>query len=279
MTYNEQVQDEIDAVHAIYPDLVVELPNDRIVIKIPQHEEVSVQFSFPKKYPAVEPPHIIEVQVANSHQEQYDVKYLEVLFADVLDQVFVQDQVCIFDFLTELDGILYVEESSNTNNNNNNNEEHTELAKELEQMSLNPLQGWTISDPVEDRGSTFIAFAAKVQSEDEAIKKLDILATESRLQRANHIMTAWRIKGENNVVFSDCDDDGETAAGGRMLHLITLMDGWNVVVACARWFNGGHIGPDRFKHINSTTRQVLIDGEFVDISKAGSSNSKNSKKK
>ncbi|KAL6942581.1 hypothetical protein ACO0QE_003763 [Hanseniaspora vineae] len=263
MTYNEQVQDEIDAVHAIYPELVTELPNDRIVIKIPQHEEVSVQFSFPKNYPAVEPPHIIEVQVAQSHLEQYDVKYLEVLFADVLDQVFVKDQVCIFDFLTELDGIF----------------EDTELAKELEQMSLNPLQGWTISDPVEDRGSTFIAFGAKVNSEDEAIKKLNILATENRLQRANHIMTAWRIKGENNVVFSDCDDDGETAAGGRMLHLITLMDGWNVVVACARWFNGGHIGPDRFKHINSTTRQVLIDGKFVDVSKAGSSNSKNSKKK
>ena len=58
-------------------------------------------------------------------------------------------------------------------------------------------------------------------------------------------------------VYKRQDDDGETAAGSRMLHLITIMDVWNVIVVVARWFGGAHIGPDRFKHINSTAREAV----------------------
>lgn len=41
-----------------------------------------------------------------------------------------------------------------------------------------------------------------------------------------------------------------------------IMDVWNVVVVVSRWFGGTHIGPDRFKHINAATREVLIKGGF-----------------
>ncbi|GMF82167.1 unnamed protein product [[Candida] boidinii] len=92
-------------------------------------------------------------------------------------------------------------------------------------------------------------------------------------------MTAWRIKMDNGIQFQDCDDDGETAAGGRLLHLLTIMDAWNCMVLVARFFGGVHIGPDRFKHINSTAREAVVKGGFVEDKSASSNNSKKSKKK
>jgi len=45
-----------------------------------------------------------------------------------------------------------------------------------------------------------------------------------------------------------------------------IMDVWNVMVVVSRWFGGTHLGPDRFKHINAATRDVLIKGGFYDDS-------------
>lgn len=41
------------------------------------------------------------------------------------------------------------------------------------------------------------------------------------------------------------------------------MDVWNVMVVVSRWFGGAHIGPDRFKHINSTAREAVIRAGFM----------------
>ena len=42
-----------------------------------------------------------------------------------------------------------------------------------------------------------------------------------------------------------CDDDGETHAGGRMLHLLEILDATNVIVIVTRWYGGILLGPDR----------------------------------
>lgn len=42
-----------------------------------------------------------------------------------------------------------------------------------------------------------------------------------------------------------------------------MMDAWNVIVVVSRWFGGTHIGPDRFKHINTAARDAVVKGEFV----------------
>lgn len=33
----------------------------------------------------------------------------------------------------------------------------------------------------------------------------------------------------------DCDDDGEAAAGGRLLHLLQMVDARDVCVVVSRW--------------------------------------------
>ncbi|QEU59951.1 Yih1 [Kluyveromyces lactis] len=266
MVLNDDVDDEIDAINAIYPDLLTVVNNDRIKIKVPQHEDFTLHLSFPEHYPEVEPPHLLEVSLSTKISALYDVKYLNHLFTEVLDSVFNPGLVCIFDFLTELDGVLYTEDGEETSGS-----DVVDISDKFENLKIDPFEGWYVSDSITDRKSTFIAFATKANSEEEAFDKLELLRTDNKIARANHLMVAWRIKGENGVSFQDCDDDGETAAGGRMLHLITVMDAWNVIVAVGRWFGGVHIGPDRFKHINSTTREVILKGNFAEAATSTSS--------
>lgn len=73
----------------------------------------------------------------------------------------------------------------------------------------------------------------------------------------------------------DCDDDGEHAAGGRLLHLLQIVDAQNVMVVVTRWYGGVHLGPARFTHINNAAR-MLLDQEGY-IHKAGTPGKKQSK--
>ena len=111
---------------------------------------------------------------------------------------------------------------------------------------------------LEDRKSVFQGHAASVFSVAEVKSVMEKLKSSSKVARATHNMLAYRILGEkSSTLLQDCDDDGEDAAGGRMLHLLQLLDVKNVMVVVSRWYGGIHLGPDRFKHINNAARQVL----------------------
>ncbi len=44
-----------------------------------------------------------------------------------------------------------------------------------------------------------------------------------KIAQATHNMYAYRIYNEGSkMVLQDCDDDGETHAGGRLLHLLQV---------------------------------------------------------
>ncbi|KAK8800078.1 hypothetical protein WA588_002894, partial [Blastocystis sp. NMH] len=120
-------------------------------------------------------------------------------------------------------------------------------------------------EPFTDRKSTFQAHCAEVHSEEEVKLVLQYLHTNNKIQRATHNMYAYRIYDEERGIwFQDNDDDGESAAGSRMLHLMCMMDVKNVMVVVSRWWGGILLGPDRFKHINNATRNVLEKCGFVD---------------
>lgn len=324
MPESEELELEVGAIEAIYPECIEKLAPCIYKFKVPQHEHIIFQMSFPEEYPESKP-HILDVI---SDKEGFDEKYLMELFQEVLDSIYVEGNVIIFDLFTELDAILYTGEEDqealddadhwNIHDTGMNDitdrleatniadtqasepeeedysnyiyDENAEKAKmktnkktthkidKPKEKLKNVLDGWSISDPISDRKSTFVAFAIEVHSVDEAYQRLSDLMEDKKCGRANHAMRAWRIKDKNTgAQYQDCDDDGETAAGGRMLHLMTIMDAWDVMVVCCRWFGGVHIGPDRFKHINSTTRDVLIKGGFVTVDNTGSG--KKSKKK
>jgi len=123
------------------------------------------------------------------------------------------------------------------------------------------------SDTVLDRKSRFIARATTVYSASEVDEFKHFLLLDKHIAKATHpVIYAFRIsqqKGDLHVWNMDCDDDGEDAAGGRLLHLLQVCDVKDAVVVVSRWFGGIQLGPDRFKHISRTARQALELGSFI----------------
>ncbi|SGZ50776.1 CIC11C00000005559 [Sungouiella intermedia] len=280
---SQELQEEIDAIEAIYPESVQSLASEIFNFTIPNHEEVSIQVSFPAKYPE-EKPNLIQVFTRNTILYP-DNKYIEEHVLQIMDQIYNEGEVLVFELLGEVDQFLEQYEQEHAEEIQKLNEKIEQLHVQEAQMrekqkreakksptpvsearEIDYTKGWIQSDPIVDRGSTFIAYAREVESVEEARHYFDLLTLDRKISRSAHNMNTWRIKGAKGVSYQDCDDDGETAAGLRMLHLLTIMDVWNVMVVVSRWFGGTHLGPDRFKHINAATRDVLIKGGFYDDS-------------
>lgn len=113
-------------------------------------------------------------------------------------------------------------------------------------------------DIIEDRKSVFQGHTATVKSLDEVKLVISRLYENKKIAQATHNIYAYRIYCEDKQTWlSDCEDDGEDAAGGRLLHLLDILDIVDRVVVVSRWYGGALLGPDRFKHINNAARIVL----------------------
>lgn len=77
--------------------------------------------------------------------------------------------------------------------------------------------------------------------------------------------------GRADKLWVDCDDDGETAAGGRLAHLLEILELENVLVVVSRWYGGTLLGADRFKLINQAARDALEKAGFLDDKPDGKS--------
>ncbi|KAI1891374.1 hypothetical protein AGOR_G00143160 [Albula goreensis] len=138
-------------------------------------------------------------------------------------------------------------------------------------------------EPITDRRSTFQPHLAPVVTSRQVKMVLDKLYENKKIASATHNIYAYRIYCEDKQTFlQDCEDDGETAAGGRLLHLLQILDVRNVMVVVSRWYGGILLGPDRFKHINNCARNILVENYkdlAEDSSKAGGRNKKQKNKK
>lgn len=127
-----------------------------------------------------------------------------------------------------------------------------------QQHAANVVRGVISGEPLTERKSTFQAHLAPVKTVADVKTVMDELLSNSKIQRATHNMMAYRIWSEERQLFhSDCDDDGESAAGGRLLRMLEIMGVRDVVVVVSRWFGGTLLGPQRFTHINNTARLLL----------------------
>ncbi|XP_075272421.1 protein IMPACT isoform X3 [Opisthocomus hoazin] len=134
-------------------------------------------------------------------------------------------------------------------------------------------------NPITDRRSTFQAHLAPVVTTRQVKRVLEKLYENKKIASATHNIYAYRIYCEDKHTFlQDCEDDGETAAGGRLLHLMQILNVRNVLVVVSRWYGGILLGPDRFKHINNCARNVLVEYNYVHSVEESSKQAGKSKK-
>lgn len=144
-----------------------------------------------------------------------------------------------------------------------------------------------------EKKSTFQSHFAHVYSFDDVVAFRDLVLDDRKIASATHNILAYRFTCQTTgVLYHDYDDDGETAAGGRLAEMIRLMDADNVAIIVTRNFGGillgmlnlysimivliyscilihTHIrasiytyigyytGPERFKFINNSARNLL----------------------
>ena len=114
-------------------------------------------------------------------------------------------------------------------------------------------------ETIVDRKSIFQGHAAYVETEEEVRRVILKLKENRKIARATHNIMAYRVASSRKDTFhQDCDDDGENEAGGRLMHLLQILNAKNVVVVVSRWYGGIHLGPDRFKHINNCARDIIV---------------------
>lgn len=78
-------------------------------------------------------------------------------------------------------------------------------------------------EPLTDRKSTFQAHVAEVTTVNQISIVLHELKSNKKIAAATHNIVAYRIRDSaRQVLVQDCDDDGESAAGSRLLHLLQV---------------------------------------------------------
>ncbi|KAK1760696.1 ribosomal protein S5 domain 2-type protein [Echria macrotheca] len=223
------------------------------------------------------------------------------LFVAALGDVFVPGEVCLFDALERVgelfgsgtggggggsgeeedgDGLVGAGAGADVGGGGGGGtdpgemgqqQQHTTRRQEPEPKPEQELGGleppWILSPPITEQKSTFLARCAPVTSPAQAQFYLShLLSTDKRARQATHNISAWRIRGpggQNGVVYQDCDDDGETAAGSRLLHLMQVMEIWDVMVVVSRWYGGLKLGPRRFALINLAARGAFVEAGLV----------------
>ncbi|KAG0241564.1 hypothetical protein BGW41_005724 [Actinomortierella wolfii] len=166
-------------------------------------------------------------------------------------------------------------------NDNHHDYHHQNAPSSSPRISGHHVFNIKTGQPIVDRKSVFIAHLAAIDQPGQVPLMIQQLKQENKkVVKATHNIMAYRVQNPNGTIAQDNDDDGETAAGSRLLHLMSILDVKNVVVVVSRWYGGIQLGADRFKHINNAARQLLEEEGYIQQQgKQDASSSSSSKKK
>jgi hypothetical protein len=266
---NEDLLNEVEAINSIYGDDTLDISSeeDVYILSLPQ-QSTSLRIHFPSDYPS-SPPKVLGTQSTGGTTRKGEATYALDNFRTTLSRLYQPGEVCLFDVIEEVNNSSPLTPTSQPEVSQDTSHLQSESPGNLttgveDDVQVDDLPLWTLSDVVVELKSVFVARCACVSSPDKAKLYLQqLLDRDKKVRSATHNITAWRIKGDNGVTFQDCDDDGETAAGGRVLHLMQLMDLWNVMVVVTRWYGGHQLGPKRFSIINTVARDAFVKGGLV----------------
>ena len=269
---SEDLVNEIAALQSIYgPDVLREEDGAFVyVLSIPRRE-ASLRVLLPPDYPKSIPQLLRVERTGAQARKGYGSYVLDTARATLLS-VFISGSVCLFDLLQELDTALAEESEGQQPSLLHTGKDGSLLpnAAPSDACSLEEDPHWVLSSTVTKKKSTFAARACTVTSPAHAQACITrLLENDKHTARATHTISAHRVRTPSaakmigEVLYEDCDDDGEIAAGRRLLHLLQVMNVWNVLVIVSRWYGGVKLGPDRFNIINDVAREAVVKGGWT----------------
>ena len=266
---SEDLVNEIEAIRSIYGNDVLREADSAFtyILSIP-HRESSLRVLFPPNYPESIPQLLGTERTGAQARKGYGSHVLDTARA-ILLSLFIPGSVCLFDLLQELDTAL-AEESNGQPSSPADPGDDASLVLNAAPCAFEEEPCWFVSSAVTEKKSTFVARACTVTSPAQAHACLaHLLKSDKRAAKATHNIWGYHIRAPStaestsNITYHDCDDDGENAAGGRLLHLLQVMSVWNLLVVVSRWYGGVKLGPDRFSIINNVAREAVIKGGWT----------------
>ncbi|KAF2096143.1 impact family protein, partial [Rhizodiscina lignyota] len=272
------LEDELLSLNSIYGDetLVVtsssaEAEGVDAVLKLPSHPSISLRLFFPSTY-SDDPPAVLGTQSVGEDVAKGGGQVAVRVAKHILEKVWRPGDACMYDLCEEVQDVLEQELEDahiSTHKDDIENLQDSAVSREevaapqqgsLDAAALGEAPAWVLSDVITEKKSVFVARCVAVSSVDEAQRCIaHLLATDKRAAKATHNISAWRIRAlPDSAAYQDFDDDGETAAGGRLLKLLQMMDVWNLVVVVSRWYGGILLGPARFAIINEAARGAVV---------------------
>ncbi|KAL3135682.1 hypothetical protein ABBQ38_006154 [Trebouxia sp. C0009 RCD-2024] len=269
----QQQQDELAALEAIYGgDCVVSADRVSCQVYIPDSTHIPsicLRVHLPPDYPISAPP---IPELAAPHLSD-DVKACVIA---ELEAQFAAGEVVLYTWVEWLKDQqqLWAPASGPEQPSPDRLDSDAKLAEALQQAEISAQQEASASDertahgmaedliihgePFTEHKSTFQAHLAPATSAEDVEKCMNTLLQHNKIRNATHNILAYRIYVESRDAWlQDYDDDGEDAAGGRLLHLLQILDVKNTVVVVSRWYGGVKLGPARFTHINNAARLLL----------------------
>lgn len=251
-----QQAEEIEVLKAIFEDAwIYNKKTDSYSIAITKDIELWITLN--PDYPSTKPPKY-ELWAPNLNRFQKDL--IDKSFFDIFREN--QGGPIIYQWIEKLKDIsfkTYTDVKIDTPVDCQDNAKIKVRKNERNSKMLHITHGGIITD----RRSSFQGHVCKVTNFDDVREFYNILLENRKIAQANHNILAYRINTTKDTLLQDCDDDGENHAGGRLLHLLQIMDIKNVAVVVTRWYGGILLGPDRFKHINNAARQALSAAGYV----------------
>ncbi|MCJ1266767.1 eIF2 kinase Gcn2p negative regulator [Lobaria immixta] len=265
---SEELANEIEAINSIYGSGTLQKASgeNNIYTLSLTNNNVTLRLSFPLGYPEIVPQILGTEAIGDSVRKGYGKHVLDTA-RDTLNDVYTPGLVCVFDLMQEL-AVVLSEELTKDQETPKASEEQP-LCRVLTPEPLFEPPNWTVSNTITEKKSIFLARACSVTSPDQVQSYIShLLSSNKRVAKATHNISAYRISShslnpDTKLVFQDCDDDGENAAGGRLLHLLQIMDVWGVLVVVSRWYGGVQLGPDRFRIINAVARDAVVTGGWL----------------
>ncbi|KAL6780401.1 hypothetical protein ACKKBF_B13290 [Auxenochlorella protothecoides x Auxenochlorella symbiontica] len=268
----EDVQEELCAISAIYGDDAVDVDLDSGICTVRLSSgsaSLTAGVLLPADYPAVSPPHL---EVASTGM---DDAVLDDCIAGLVES-FSPGEPVIFQWLEALRMCMedWVADQPPPSPGEGG-DEATEAIDDAKpggelpsqahpEASPGPDLGIVHGEPFTERRSTFQAHLAVVHSREGVEAVVAQLLSIPKVQNATHNIMAYRFQMGNGTWAMDSDDDGESAAGGRLLHLLQITGAQDVCVVVSRWYGGIQLGPARFTHINNAARQLLVQCDMLE---------------